>query len=130
MLTEEKRASFQRLLERGRRLRYARYLYARRFVPGQALGIVLYDALKRHWFAVTPALRQDPGLWRVAYFDDQGPWGHEVAMTDGRPYMSKWDVILDVLTNFRRARIVLYILPSGQRVEVGRGLPKGVALPN
>lgn len=37
---------------------------------------------------------------------------------------------MDVMRGFRRARIVLYILPSGQRVEVGRGLPKDVRMPN
>jgi hypothetical protein len=126
----EKWARFQRMLARGQRRRFARYEYARRLVPPQAVGIVLYDAQARHWFAVTPALRQDPGLWRVAYFDDRGPWGHDVADARGRVYTSKYDVLLDVLTNFRRARIVLYILPSGQRVEVGRGLPAGVSMPN
>jgi len=122
--------SFQRMLARGQRRRYAAYVYARRLVPPQALGVVLYDAQRRHWFAVTPGLRQDPGMWRAAYFDDRGPWGHDVATMQGQAYMTKYEALLDLMNSFRRARIVLYILPSGQRVEVGRGLPAGAKMPN
>lgn len=121
---------FQRHLERQRKRRYTRYVYGRGLVPKQALGVVLYDAAARHWFVVTPGFPYDAGAWRVAYFDDRGPWTHSTSDFTGRPYWTKYDALLDVLTSYRRARIVLYILPSGQRVQVGRGLPQGASPPN
>ena len=125
-----KSATFQRFLERQRRRLYTRYVYARERVPSQAIAVVLYDRAARHWFAVTQAFPYDAGSWRVAYFDDRGPWSHSTSDFHGRPYWTKYEAILDVLKSYARARIVLYILPEGHRVAVGQALPKDVMMPN
>ena len=102
---------------------YRQYAYARETVPPSAKAVVLYypetSRMGKRWYWITPAFAYEPGAWRVSYIDERGPMGHEVADWHGRPFMTKYDAIMDVLGSVPRARIVEYIDASGRHIRIG-----------
>jgi hypothetical protein len=109
---------FRAWIARTRRRLLTKYEYGRKHVPRSALAVVLERG--KRWWWITQAMTQDAGAWRISYGDERGPAGHEVADFQGRPFQSKFDAILDVLTSNPSARITKYIMPGGQHVEVSK----------
>lgn len=107
-----------RLIARGKRVATARYTYARRMVPPNAIGVVLEHGKK--WYWVTPAMQQDEGAWRLSYGSEIGPHGHADTDWKNRPFWSKYDAIMEALYMNSSARVTEYILPGGAHVQVGR----------
>jgi hypothetical protein len=111
----------ERLIQRGHRVATARYTYARRSVPPNAIGVVLEFGKK--WYWVTPAMQQDDGAWRLSYGSEIGAHGHATTDWKNRPFLSKYDAIMEALYMDSRVRVTEYILPGGQHVQVGRVRP-------
>lgn len=112
----KKKNGFERLMRRYRQLAMARYIYARKKVPANALAVVL--ELGERWYWVTPALTGDAGAWRVSYGDTRGPSGHVSTDYQNRPFWTKYDAIMEVFHMQKRARITEYITPRNEHVRV------------
>lgn len=110
--------AWERLLRRGHRVATARYTYARKTVPPNAIGVVLEHGKK--WYWVTPAMQQDDGAWRLSYGSEIGAHGHTTTDWKNRPFWSKYDAIMEALYMNSSARVTEYILPGGEHVRVGR----------
>lgn len=110
-----------RLLER----RLIKHQYAKNLIDSQAVAVCLHKPETEHqrerWYAVTPGFPYDEGAWRVSVWDKHGPSTHYSSAMHHGPFMTILQAVDDVLFEERRARVVEYILPSGEHVRVGKG---------
>jgi hypothetical protein len=113
--------------ERGRMLkrRLLRHQYAKNLIDPKAIAVCLYRPETEHeyekWYAITPGFPYDEGVWRVSVWDKHGPLTHYSAAMHYGPFLTVLQAVDDVLFEYRHARVVEYILPSGEHVRVGRG---------
>jgi hypothetical protein len=122
----EFRKKMNRILKR----RLIRHKYAKDLVDPKAIAVCLYrstnDQGAEKWYTVTPGFPYDEGAWRVAIWDRLGPLRHYSSPESGgnyssAPFLTVLQAVDDVLFSHRQARVVEYILPSGEHVRVGRG---------
>lgn len=121
---------FRKKMNRILRRRLIRHKYAKDLVDPLAIAVCLYQQASDHgaekWYTVTPGFPYDEGTWRVAIWDRLGPMRHYSSPESGAsysnaPFLTVLQAVDDVLFSHRQARVVEYILPSGQHVKVGRG---------
>jgi hypothetical protein len=122
----EFRKKMNRILKR----RLIRHKYAKDLVDPQAIAVCLYQPTTEQgaekWYTVTPGFPYDEGAWRVAIWDREGPIRHYSSPESGAsyssdPFLTVLQAVDDVLFSHRQARVIEYILPSGEHVRVGRG---------
>lgn len=127
---EDMPTEFRKTLNRFLKRRLIRHKYAKDLVDPQAIAVCLYrperDKGAEKWYTVTPGFPYDEGAWRVAIWDRLGPIRHYSSPESGAsyssdPFLTVLQAVDDVLFSHRQARVIEYILPSGEHVRVGRG---------
>jgi hypothetical protein len=122
----EFRKKMNRILKR----RLIRHKYAKDLIDPKAIAVCLYrsasDQGAEKWYTVTPGFPYDEGTWRVAIWDRLGPMRHYSSPESGasyssNPFLTILQAVDDVLFSHRQARVIEYIVPSGEHVRVGRG---------
>jgi len=66
-------------------------------------------------FIVSPGFPYDNGKWRVATIDRWGPRGHESSNSAGKPFMTIYEALVDILYSHPKAVIAEFIDAQGQR---------------
>jgi hypothetical protein len=116
---------FERYHAKDRRRRLIRHKYVKDTIDPAAIAACIYrpksDAWSEHWYAITKGFPYDQGEWRVSVWDQRGPLSHYSDTMFHGPFKTLIEAVDDVLFEFRQARLVEYILPSGEHVRVGKG---------
>lgn len=127
---EDMPTGFRKEMNRFLKRRLIRHKYAKDLVDPKAIAVCLYSPAREKgaekWHTVTPGFPYDEGAWRVAIWDRIGPVRHYSSPESGAsyssdPFLTVLQAVDDVLFSNRQARVVEYILPSGEHVRVGRG---------
>jgi hypothetical protein len=123
--SEESRGSFDRFHSRLLEKRLLKHQYAKKLIDPAAIAVCLHKPETEHqrerWYAVTPGFPYDEGAWRVSVWDKHGPSTHYSSAMHHGPFLTVLQAVDEVLFEERRARLVEYILPSGEHVRVGKG---------